>query len=335
MHIGLIENFLPDPAALEIPGLAFRAFRGEADFPLMLAIINACKKVDGLERADTLESIRAQYANLHNCDPSRDMLFAEVNGETVGYGRCWWDLAGDGSWVGWHLGFVQPAWRGRGLGRVLLGFLEGRLRAQASQQAAPGLFSVEAYESEQARLALLQRAGYLGARYEDLMVRPDLEHIPDALLPPGLEVRPVQPEQIDQIWDAADEAFRDHWGYIPLPPEERRQMRQEPDFDPSLWQVAWDGDQVAGMVLNFVNANENAEYRRQRGWTEGICVRRPWRRRGLARALLAQSLQALKERGLTEAALTVDTQNLSGAHHLYASLGFKPVRRYGFYRKPM
>jgi ribosomal protein S18 acetylase RimI-like enzyme len=102
-----------------------------------------------------------------------------------------------------------------------------------------------------------------------------------------------------------------------------------------LWQVAWDGDQVAGMVLNFINHQENLEYDRKRGYTETICVRRPWRRRGLARALIARSFQMHKELGMTEAALGVDAENPNGALRLYQSMGFQQIKRNTVYRKPL
>ena len=152
-------------------------------------------------------------------------------------------------------------------------------------------------------------------------------------LPEGLEVRPTLPDHYRTIWDAGQEAFQDHWNYIPEPEEEYQKLLLSPDFNPDLWQVAWDDDQVAGMVLNFVNPEENREYRRERGYTEGISVRRPWRRRGLARALLTRSLQMFKEMGMQEAALGVDSQNPNGALHLYETVGFRVVRRELVYRK--
>ena len=69
----------------------------------------------------------------------------------------------------------------------------------------------------------------------------------------------------------------------------------------SLWRVAWDGDEVAGQVRSFINAEENERRGRLRGYTEHISVRRPWRRRGLARALIAASFPLLRARGMTEA----------------------------------
>jgi len=68
---------------------------------------------------------------------------------------------------------------------------------------------------------------------------------------------------------------------------------------------------------------------------EDISVRRPWRRRGLARALIAASIAVLREQGMTEGALGVDTENPSGALRLYESCGFLAVKREAAYRKPL
>lgn len=70
-----------------------------------------------------------------------------------------------------------------------------------------------------------------------------------------------------------------------------------------------DGDQVAGQVRSFINESENRDYGRRCGWVEHISVRRPWRRRGLAHALIAASFSLLRARGMTEGALTVDAEN--------------------------
>jgi ribosomal protein S18 acetylase RimI-like enzyme len=89
------------------------------------------------------------------------------------------------------------------------------------------------------------------------------------------------------------------------------------------------------MVLNFYSQKENEEYNRKRGYTEGISVRRPWRKRGLARALIVQSMKMFKAMGMTETALGVDTQNLSGALRLYKSVGYRAVKKHTIYRKAL
>ncbi len=331
------------PRAKDIPGLVLRGFRGEEDFPKMLAVLHGCAAVDGLERAEKLEDVANTYSHLVNCDPCIDMLFTEVDGEVVGYSRTWWAVEGSGQWIGFQLGNVLPPWRRKGIGSTLLRFNEERLRQVATQLKESGQLPADAAclldnfvsSSESDRINLLEQRGYRAVRYAFEMVRPDLEDIPDLHLPAAVEVRPVQAEHMTLIWQASNEAFRDHWGYIPDPWEAFEQMMNDSDFDPGLWRVAWQADQIAGMVLSFINKDENEMYGRKRGYTENICVRRPWRKQGLAKALIAQSLIAIKERGMTEAGLGVDAENISGALHLYEGMGYRVVKRTTIYRKPL
>jgi hypothetical protein len=103
------------------------------------------------------------------------------------------------------------------------------------------------------------------------MVRPDLENIPELPLPADVEVRPVETGHIRQVWEASNDAFRDHWGYIPDPWEEYERVMADPDFDPSLWRVAWQDDQVAGMVLSYIDKDQNEMYGWKRIYREHLC----------------------------------------------------------------
>lgn len=220
---------------------------------------------------------------------------------------------------------------------------ERRLRQIAEQHLsdghglpdAPRYFQAWAADTETGTEGLLLSEGYSPVRHGYNMVRPLDEEVIVTPLPPGLEVRPVKPEHRRAIWEADQEAFRDHWGYVPGEEKDYQRWLSDPIQNPDLYQVGWDGDQVAGMVLNFVNQPENEEYHRKRGYTEGISVRRPWRKRGLARALLTRSLQMFKDMGMTEAALGVDPENRTGALRLYESVGFRVVKRFSTYRKPL
>jgi ribosomal protein S18 acetylase RimI-like enzyme len=167
------------------------------------------------------------------------------------------------------------------------------------------------------------------------MVRPGLEDIPEAPMPEGLVVRPTRPDELRRVWDAEVDAFQDHLGAAPPGEIGYRQFLDDPYHDPSLWRVSWDGDEVAGQVRAFINGPENEAVGRKRGYTESISVRPPYRRRGLARALLVRSLHAVKERGMEEAALGVLTENVHGAFRLYESVGFRVTRSWTTLRKPL
>jgi mycothiol synthase len=333
------ENTIVLDGAPDVPGLFFRRFRGEADYAGMAVVVKQNAEADGLEWAVTAEEMARSYSHLVNCDPQHDMVIIEVEGEMAGYSRVWWLQELEGQRIYRQLLFLRPQWRGKGIRRAVLRHNEYRLHEIAEDHPDDGPRALEtwAWDTEVAWASLLQDEGYEGVRYGFSMVRPDLEEIPDLPLPEGVEVRPVAPEQVMAVWGAAREAFRDHWGYSEddWSYEHLKEWQESPTYEPELWRVAWAGDEVAGMVLSFVDQEENAEYGRLRGYTETICVRRPWRRQGLARALIARSFRAIKERGMTEAALGVDAENTNGALQLYKSMGFGVVKQHTTYRKAM
>jgi GNAT superfamily N-acetyltransferase len=320
-----------------IPGLAFRGFRGEVDYPIMLDLLNAAKEADQNERTDSLEDIKRSYSHLTNSDPFKDMLFAEIDAEAIAYSRVMWDLETEGDYIYSLIGFLRPEWRRKGIGRAMLRHNESRLAAISRELKHQGTRFLQSWstDTEIATEALLQSEGYEASRHFFEMIRKPIDDVHVLPVPDGLELREVEQDHIRTIWDARDEAFRDHWGHVPYTEEQYQEWLAHPVFNPSLWKVAWDGEEVAGMVLNFINKPENEEYQRLRGWTEDISVRRPWRRRGLASSLISQSIAMFHELGMQETALGVDTQNRTGALDLYTKLGYKESKRFTTYRKPM
>jgi mycothiol synthase len=325
------------PDAPPIPGLTFRSFQGESDYPGMVDVFEASKEVDRFDWVITVDDVRREFDHLHNCDPYQDMLVAEIEGEMIAYSRAWWEQESEGDRIYTFIGLLVPAWRRKGIGKAMIRHAERRLREIAGEHPAevPKYLQRGVVDSEVGLEALLRNEGYVPLRYGFSMVRATSQPLPEAPLPEGLEVRPVRDEDVRQIVEASDEAFRDHWGHRPMTEDDLRHWMSDRAFDPSLWVVAWDGDQVAGGVLGYLDQAENDAHGRKRGYTECIWVRRPWRRRGLARALLVRSIAMFVEMGMEETALGVDTQNPHGALRLYQSVGYQVERRHTTYRKPL
>jgi len=330
--------------APEIPSVRFRSYGGEQDLPAFVAVIRDCREEDRTDWLPALEEITRSYQYLVNSDPYKDVLVVELAGRVIGYGRVSWAQEVDGLRRYAHFANLLPAWRGSGLRRAMLRWNEQRLREiDAELRLTPDARCTartfeagsSAYETDWARL--LEAEGYRPARLGYAMVRSLDEPIPDLAVPAGLELRPAQPEHLRAIWEAMCEAFRDHMGYSEDDwSDERFEVYRGDNLDQhALWQVAWHDDQVAGVVHVFIDEDENDALRRRRGYTESICVRLPWRRQGLAKALIARSLRALKEAGMDHAALGVDDDNPNGAVKLYSSMGYRVTREYTTYRKPM
>jgi len=177
----------------EIPGLIFRPFRGESDFPLMVAVIEGSKKHDQVERVITAENLSTYFQHLDNCDPYKDMLFAEIYNQVIGYSRVEWEKESSGSYHYRSMGIILPAWRNQGIGSAMLKHNENHLReiAQQHPDEAAKFFRSGASENEVEATALLKRFGYQPERYFYDMIRPMGNSLPAAPMPAGLEIRPA------------------------------------------------------------------------------------------------------------------------------------------------
>jgi len=323
--------------APEIPGLEFRHYCGEVDLQSIIAVFTACKTIDGLERILSIEDLSRLFDHLPNFNPYKDVLIAEINDVVIAVAMVYWETKARGDWIYNTTGYTVPEWRGKGIGSAMLRHNESRLRTIAQQHPGdvPKYIQRMATESQQDLATLLSHDGYEVVRYHYDMVRSIDMPLPIAKMPVGLEVRPVRVEDYRKIWEANQEAFAGNWWHSPATEEEYVYWLDSPWFNPDLWIVAWEGDQVAGMVLNYINTDENIENQLKRGYTEEICVRSPWRQRGLARSLLVQSINMFKNMDFEETALGVDASNESGALILYESVGYRVVRRWLIFSKPL
>lgn len=320
--------------------LVFRPWRGAPDAEEMARVSNALNRADGVDQHNTAEELMNFYGHPgEHSDASRDLVIVEYAGEVVAYG--WHNWVDTSDPVREHRlgGYVHPEWRRRGIGRRLLQWLEARARASAQEHSTelPVVYGSWADEKRVGKHVLLGQEGYTPARWFFDMRRDGLDVIEVGSLPEGLEIRPVGADRasLRRLFDADAEAFRDHWGGFATDDAAFEEVLDDPNFDPSLYVVAWDGDEIAGAVINVIPSSENIAFARRRGWLESVFVRRAWRRRGLAQALVARSLVVLRERGMDHAMLGVDAENPTGALGVYERAGFSVVKKSTAYRKPM
>jgi mycothiol synthase len=326
------------PDAPRIPGLIFREFAGPSDYPGMVEVLNEVSETDGLKICWTTEMLANMDAYFVWADRNKDRTIIEVDGRIIGAGRVNGNRNVSGERVFFSSGNLRPAWRRKGIGRAFLGHNERRIRAIAAAlpDDGPRYFMSHPIASTQpGTIALLRNSGYSVIRYSNDMVRPTMDDIPEAALPKGVETRQIRNTDLHQIWEAKEEAFGDLWGFISLGEQAFVAWRDDPHLRRNLSSVGWAGSEVVGMVLGLVNEEENRKYDRRRIYTESICVRRPWRKRGVARALIADCLRRGRGAGFAEAALGVDAENPSGALGLYESMGYRVTDQYMFFRKPM
>jgi len=228
-------------------------------------------------------------------------------------------------------GYIHPDFVGKGIGTALLKMLDARAR-QVMLQAAPDLrvfIRNSMHISDMRARELHEHEGYVPIRFTWRMeIRLEKPHA-DPKWPEGVELRPfLAEEHARPLFEALDEAFRDHWGHVPMRYENWHSLTVErEDFDPSLWFVAWDGDQIAGMSL--------CRYRAGMGWVNMLGVRRPWRKHGLGLALLVHSFGEFFRRGEKTIGLTVDAHSPTGATRLYKRAGMHVTSEFVSYLKEL
>ncbi len=309
----------------------------------MAALATAFDQASGGDQIWTAEQMDVTYANLVNCEIEHDFAIIEDDAANpVGYTRTTWADTDDGERAHFFIVCVHPDHLAEPLLRSVIDGNVERIGEVAAAHPAPRhvirSFARRPLPGEPAKVGVgdwLEAAGFAAVRYAAAMVRPNLDDIPMLALPDGVEIRPTIDDQIRAIWDADHAANHDAWGNVAPTEEAWREFRDDPMLDVSLWRVAWHDDTVVGQVKSFVNHDENAAMGRLRGYAENIATHAAWRSRGIASALLAESLRALRDRGMTEAGLNVDTENPADAMGIYRRLGFEPVNYEAVYDKPL
>jgi mycothiol synthase len=320
-----------------IGGLVVRPFRpGDGHALAMLG--NADREADGIPVRTTGEQVENAFARpTSEFDALRDALLLELDGKIVGSSTLHSVETTDGSREFRISCAILPEVRRRGIGRWLLRMNEemavARLRERPTE--GPALTGTWCPDQRVGQRTLMVQEGYQPARYFFEMERQTLDSIDQPPIPAGIEVRSLRQDQVRQLWTAQGEAFADHWGGFDGSDASYESWRNGPLFDSEMVVAAWDGEELAGAVTNEINDAENEALGRRRGRLEGVFVRVPWRRRGLARALVMRSLAMLRDRGMTSAGLNVDAENATEALRLYLGAGFGVESRAVAYRKPL
>jgi GNAT superfamily N-acetyltransferase len=216
------------------------------------------------------------------------------------------------------IGSVSPDFEGRGLGRALLTWQLDRVAAlrAALDPGAEWHAELGIGSENTAGIRLIERVGGTPVRY-GVQMEAQAANVPAVPIPDGFRVVPYT-EAIGRALHAAhSEAFGDHWGFQARPFDNWAPGAIHSDvFRGDLSRIAYDGDDVAAYVLAY-DGVAGSVYIGQVG------TRRPWRKRGLASALLSASVRAGFEAGKTNASLGVDADSPTGAVGVYERLGFE------------
>ncbi len=323
------------PTIPGLPGLTFRPYQSGIDAKAIHSIIHGCKDADSIDPYSTLESLPSVQETAEavaDIDP-HDAILVEKNGQPIAYNRIIWWTEADGLTLYLHLGHVLPEFRGQGIGSILLDWSETRIRELAAEQGGEAMFGANASSTENDATQLLLDNGYqptFSLAEMEYVIHPDLHPVPT---PESVEIRAPHPNDAEKMWQARVKAYTEIALVGTAAPDEFEvdELREEIEKDGRLWRIAWLGDEIAAQIWCSVADYENS----RTGTLDEVHTVPQFQWKGIGRSLMIHTLLMFKEADVTRIRLHTLANNRRGAKTFYEKLGFKTVKTFPRYRKPL
>lgn len=300
------------------------------DLPAVLELLHVANRVDNNNYYQALEDLEREYEDPRSNPRTDARVFRNAFGKLVAFARVFITPKPVQENIAFLMCEIAPEARAQGLEEECIEWMEERaaecLKEIAKANDAddlPRALRVDFPDTSPLR-PFYQARAYQHVRSSYSMQRALHELIPENPLPEGLTLHDYAKEMDDAVRVADNEAFRDNWWHQDASPEEwRTGVSEVSDLRRDLSLVVMDGSEIAAFCINYENTADNEMRGIKRGWIGILGTRLKWRKRGIASALLAESMRRFQSIGFDSVALDVDTENRSGALALYKNLGFK------------
>ena len=304
------------------------------DLDALAALITTIDGAGPQPRRVTAEELDEEFDGVHT-NRERDVIVAEHDGTLVAYGYVML-LTGSDRHRCYLWGGVHPMARHQGLGTQLLADLTamGQRRLDELTADVPTLLHAYAPIDDTVLTTLFERHGWRTVRYFDDLHRATTP-TPVASVPNGITIVPWDDARSAELRDVKNTAFGDHWGSQPSTEHEWHQLTHGGAARLDLSRMALDGDhRVVGLCLAHRHVSDDAVLGTRYAWIDKVATLPTHRGRGIAAALICTTIESMAKDGIERVALGVDSESPTGAHRLYANLGFTPWTRYATWELP-
>lgn len=297
------------------------------DLPAIAALLTAVFTHDKIPIVQTVEEVEEEFSG-DSCRLDHDVMVVEVGSQIAGIAYTIFLPSETKEERCYVFGGVLPDFRKNGVGTALMTWAvkHGEQLLQSTGRTIPKFLRAQVSRLNESAAKLFAQFQLQPVRFEeDLIIDLDSIHAPQPAA--NYSIIPWSNSRNAEAHSVKDLAFRDHWGSTPTSDEnwEKLVTGSTARTEHSFFAVA-PADKIIGLLLTHRYESDDELLGKKIGWIDKLCTLSEFRNQAVAKNLIAHALAKYKAIGLTHAALTVDTQNPTGAHGLYSKLGFEFFR---------
>ena len=298
-----------------------------ADIANIAGLLTAVFGHDGIPIVQTAVELEEEFV-APSCTIENDVKVVELEGSIVGVTYTYFLASESKEERCYIFGGVLPEFRQHGVGTTLMAWAiqRGESLLQSTGRTLPKYLRANVSQQNESAARLFGHFGMKAVRFEEDLIR-NLANLPEENKNPKYSIVPWDSARNEEARIVKNLAFQDHWGSTPSSSEHWLQMvnGSTARLDHSFFAVNQQ-QEIVGLLLAHRYESDDELLSKRIGWIDKLATLAEHRKQSIAKNLIARALHSYAEDGLTHAALSVDTQNPTGAYGLYASLGFELYR---------
>lgn len=297
------------------------------DLESIAALLTAVFGYDGIPIVQTAVELKEEFV-APSCIIENDVKVVVLEGKLIGVTYTYFLPSESKEERCYIFGGVLPEFRQQGVGEKLMmwAIQHAESLLQSTGRTLPKYLRASVSQQNESAARLFAHFEMKAVRFEEDLIR-DLVNLPEENKNPKYSIVPWDSARNEEARSVKNLAFQDHWGSTPNSSELWLQMvnGSTARLDHSFLAVNQQ-QEIVGLLLTHRYESDDDLLGKRIGWVDKLATLADYRKQSIAKNLIARALQSYTEDGLTHAALSVDTQNPTGAYGLYASLGFELYR---------
>jgi mycothiol synthase len=297
------------------------------DLESIAALLTAVFGYDGIPIVQTAIELEEEFV-APSCTIENDVMVVELEGRLIGVTYTYFLPSESKEERCYIFGGVLPEFRQQGVGTKLMTWAIQHAESllQSTGRTLPKYLRASVSQQNESAARLFGHFEMRAVRFEEDLIR-DLTNLPEENKNPKYSIIPWDSDRNEEARIVKNLAFQDHWGSTPNSSEIWLQLvnGSTARLDHSFLAVNQQ-QEIVGLLLTHRYESDDELLGKRIGWIDKLATLAEYRKQSIAKNLIAHALSSYAQSGFTHAALSVDTENPTGAYGLYASLGFELYR---------